>query len=123
MFDLLGSGLGCINGTTFQAPLMMQSSLSPLVFGSNRESGPEACRSAFLYLPQGKWSCLGRRMSCETNCKEQSSQFVMLCLDELFELVGHGVDVGVRDNEGRQEAQRMGAGVVEHQALRRVEGG
>ena len=34
-------------------------------------------------------------MDCETNCKEQSSQFVMLCLDELFELAGHGVDVGV----------------------------
>ena len=77
----------------------------------------------FLYLPLGKWSCLGRGMGCETNCKERSLQFVMLCLDELFELVSHGVDVGVRDNEGRQEAQRMGAGVVEHQALRRVEGG
>ena len=76
-----------------------------------------------LYLPLGKWSCLGRGMDCETNRKEQSSQFVMLCLDELFELAGHGVDVGIRDNEGRQEAQRMGAGVVEHQALRRVEGG
>ena len=46
-----------------------------------------------------------------------------LGLNKLFELVGHGVDVGVRDNEGRQEAQRMGSGVVEHQALRRVEGG
>lgn len=55
----------------------------------------------FLYLPLGKWSCLGRGMGCETNRKEQSSQFVMLCLDELFELVGHGVDVGIRDNEGR----------------------
>lgn len=32
LFDLLGGGLGRINGTTFQAPLMMQSSLSPLVF-------------------------------------------------------------------------------------------
>lgn len=62
MFDLLGGGLGCINGITSQAPLMMQSSLSPLVFGTNRESGPEACRSAFLYLPQDKWSCLGRRI-------------------------------------------------------------
>ena len=62
-------------------------------------------------------------MGCETNRKEQSSQLVMLCPDEPFELVGHGVDVGVRDNEGRQEAQRMGTGVVEHQALRRVEGG
>ena len=77
----------------------------------------------FLYLPLGKWSCLGRGMGCETNCKERSLQFVMLCLDELFELVGHGVDVGIRGDERREETQRMGSGVVEHQALRRVEGG
>ena len=50
-------------------------------------------------------------------------QFVMLCLDEFFELVGHGVDVGIRGDERREETQRMGSGVVEHQALRRVEGG
>lgn len=62
-------------------------------------------------------------MDCETNRKEQFSQFVMLCPDEPFELVGHGVDIGICGDEGRQEAQRMGTGVVEHQALRRVEGG
>lgn len=90
---------------------------------SEKESGPEACRSAFLYLPLGKWSCLGRGMGCETNRKEQSSQLVMLCPDEFFELVGHGVDVGIRGDERREETQRMGSGVVEHQALRRVEGG
>lgn len=121
MFDLLGGGLGCINGTTFQAPLMMQSSLSPLVFGTNRESGPEACRSAF---------CIFRRTSGVAWEGELTSRGTSCCvlrkalsLNKLFELVGHGVDVGVRDNEGRQEAQRMGAGVVEHQALQRVEGG
>lgn len=90
---------------------------------SEKESGSEACRSAFLYLPQGKWSCLGRGMDCETNRKERSLQFAVLCLDELFELVGHGVNVGIRGDERREETQRMGAGVVEHQALRRVEGG
>ena len=118
MFDLLGSGLGCINGTTFQAPLMMQ---SLVFFGSNRESGSEAYRSAF---------CIFRRASGVAWEGELTSRGTSCCvlrkalgLNKLFELVGHGVDVGVRDNEGRQEAQRMGSGVVEHQALRRVEGG
>ena len=82
-----------------------------------RLAGPLSVSSA------GQVELLGKGNGLRDEPQEQSSQFVMLCLDELFELVGHGVDVGVRDNEGRQEAQRMGAGVVEHQALRRVEGG
>lgn len=121
MFDLLGGGLGCINGTTFQAPLMMQSSLSPLVFGTNRESGPEACRSAF---------CIFRRTSGVAWEGELTSRGTSCCvlrkalsLNKLFELVGHGVDVGIRGDERRKETQRMGAGVVKDEAPGRVEGG
>ena len=43
-----------------------------------------------------------------------------LGLNKLFELVGHGVDVGVRDNERREETQRMGSGVVKDEALGRL---
>lgn len=122
MFDLLGGGLGCINGTTFQAPLMMQSSLSPLVFLARIEKADRRLA--------GPLFCIFRRASGVAWEGELTSKGTSCCvlrkalgLNKLFELVGHGVDVGVRDNEGRQEAQRMGAGVVEHQALRRVEGG
>lgn len=78
----------------------------------------------------GPLFCIFRRASGVAWEGELTSRGTSCCvlrkalgLNELFELVGHGVDVGIRGDERREETQRMGSGVVEHQALRRVEGG